>query len=164
MFTNKIQLHFCVLIKNNNMKNNLDNNFWNNIFQQNEKDEELYQDGNDKIAVFCGGVLEMNNIIGELYRFDEIGCNKGMMKCPPFGVIARCGSDGLRMMKYHCDYNWLMVAIKECHNKIISVELVDKFKEISNALTDFYSIYDNMHIIRLHAKVIEFIDIYNNLK
>lgn len=115
-------------------------------------DEEI-QSANDAIAVFCGGILEFNPLMGEQYRFDTPGTPKHMMKCPPFGVISRKG------MMYHCDYDWLIDAIKNCYEKKDTPILQAKYDEIIELLTDF-SWIDPMRMT--FSAIAEFVYLYND--
>lgn len=111
------------------------------------------QEKDDLIAIFCGGVLEKNPLVGDQYRFDVQGTPKHMMKCPPFGIISATG------MRWSFDYNWLMIAIKECYNKSeINEDLDLKYHEIVLSLTEFEMIdsYSMTYMI-----LIEFIELYN---
>jgi len=114
----------------------------------------------DLIAIFCGGVLEVNNILGEIYRFDEQNKIKCLMKCPPFGYISRDS------MCFHYDYNWLMFAIRECKLKAdIDNRLMKSFDEImhtiKNSITPIGGSYE---IFQTFWSVIKFINFYNSMK
>lgn len=112
------------------------------------------QEKDELIAVFCGGKLETNPLMGNQYRFDEQGTPKHMMKCPPFGVVSRNG------MRWSCDYNWLMRAVKECYEKsTINDDLDLKYHEIVLSLTEFEMI--NPYLMT-HMMIIEFIELYND--
>lgn len=115
--------------------------------------ESQVQDANDLIAVFCGGVLEINPVMGEMYRFDDPGTFQHIMKCPPFGKISRSG------MTYHCNYNWLIPAIKECKLKATTPELIEAYKNIKESLDDFDMITP---IYFTFGYVVEFVKLYNS--
>lgn len=115
-------------------------------------EEEEAKRKNDLIAVFCGGVLESNPLLGESYRFDKVGIPKYLMKCPPFGSISRNG------MRFDSDYNWLMFVIKECSLKATTDELKTMYDDILKSLTDFDMINP---IDYTYIGVCTFVDMYN---
>jgi hypothetical protein len=130
--------------------------------------ENKFQDTNDLIAVFCGGKLQNVPMIGTVYRFDEPKTPVYLMKCPPMGILLRSDEQGVRCMEFHCNYNWLMFAIKYCTHKQITSELKDKYKEMCESLTVFFDIPEsggstkNMEIQWTYSKLIEFVKIYND--
>lgn len=134
--------------------------------------EDLNQDQNDLIMVFCGGKLENIPYIGEVYRFDDSKILEELMKCPPFGfLLRRDNENGPRTMEYHTNYNWLMFAIKNCWEKLQQIKtpdffLKEKYKEICKSLTDFLPGNNTIGTRRMELqwtfdRVVEFIEIYN---
>ncbi len=110
--------------------------------------EEL-QKKNDLIAVFCGGVLEVNPFFGEQYRFDHTnGFGYGFIPCHST-VISRKG------LCFDYDYNHLIPVIKFCGGKAISVDLENAYKEI---VADLLELND---ILPAFEAVVRFIDLYN---
>jgi len=136
-----------------------------------QEKEDLNQDENDLIMIFCGGKLENIPYIGEIYRFDDPTTLESFMKCPPFGFLQR-RTDGPKIMEFHTNYNWLMFAIKNCWEKlqheIETPELKEKYKEICESLTSFILGITigtrRMEIQWTFDRVIEFIQIYNKQK
>jgi hypothetical protein len=126
--------------------------------------EEESQDGNDKIALFYGGVIEPAFGGGEQYRFDSLNTMEFLMKCPPFGIIPRCDNQGTRGMQFHWNFNHLMPIIKECWNKmLIDERLKDAYEDIKNRAFDFSLVSDNQALYA-HRAVLDFIDVYSDLK
>jgi len=129
-----------------------------------ENDNTIEQDGNDKICLFLGAKLTPD---GTKWVFDEVGTNQSLMKCPPFGLIQRCTNANeplkSRIMRFHEDFNWLMIVIKECSKKTINPNLEFKYNFIKTEFFNFsYMGYSNVGII--HRLVVEFIDEYNKIK
>jgi hypothetical protein len=118
------------------------------------EDEEI-KDYNDLIAVFCGGVLEHNPLLGEQYRFDEIGTPEFAMKIPPFGSLGR------KHLAFHYDWRFLIFAIEECYNKINSKELEELFEKIKQELV-FFELSGGTRIYMVYRFVVDFIQLYNN--
>lgn len=132
-----------------------------------EEHENTLQDGNDLIAIFCGGKLEYIPFVGEIYRFDESETPVYLMKCPPLGIIVRSNDAGQRIMNFHYDYNWLMFVIKHCKAKATTPKLEEKYKEICNSLTEFLDLINfrsNSEIEWSHKLVVDFIELFNKTK
>ena len=129
----------------------------------NEYDEidAIIQKDNELIAVFCGGVLEYTQAFGEVYRFDNPGTHKLLMKLPPFGIYPKNGSNGKTDLPFSYDYNYLMFAIKHCVDKATTDELKEKLAEIKEALISFVGEPFDIHYT--HLKVAEFVKLYNKI-
>lgn len=125
--------------------------------------EEESQDGNDQICLFFGGTIEPCFGGGEQYRFDKPGTDPIFMKCPPFGVLPRSTDYGIRIMRFHEDYNHLMPIIKYCYSKTQNNrELQSAFYNIKDSLCMFD--YVTGSCVQAHRAVLEFIDLYNKLE
>ncbi len=122
--------------------------------------EDEFQNGNDLICEFLGGIIE-TTLSGQQWRIDQIGTPFQLMKCAPFGVVARCGEDGKRIMQFHNNYNWLMPVIKECELKANTDALKAKYSEICSALVDFNV---STPISFTHFQIVEFIKLFNEQK
>ena len=118
------------------------------------KNSQFDIDRSDIICQFMGGWIEDLGIFGEQWRFDKHGTDVIFMKCPPFGSISRnCNN-------FHCDYKFVMHALKECHLKRFDFESgSQKYNEIIEVVGDFN--YGSNHIMEINNKILEFIEIYN---
>ena len=85
---------------------------------------------NDLITVFCGGVLIINNLGQEEYRFAE-----------PVLIKDELIHDVLRdYLEWHCDWNWIICALKICSEKCITGELKEMMEEMIVQLSELRTI------------------------
>jgi len=127
-------------------------------------DEYILQNKNDKLCIFLGARLENGD---RIWRFDEVGTPKYVMKCPPFDIIVRSLEKGdllnNRVMIFHRDWNWFMKAMYLVYKKGVPKQLENDFDFIKREIVnfDYFMFSDPLTTFNL---LIDYVDKFNSLK